>query len=154
MGHARQNPAGEFVHDHPWLTFFMGLAALNTVGWIAVLGIAAAQGSGAAAAPTFNQGKVVPIPTGTSPSVNIGSSLQMLSQGKAVASTSSNANVLAPAGGVEGGFVAVAAGIATVTSTDGQTTTVTVVSSGALGTGKPAAPRTAPRFVPRILRVA
>jgi hypothetical protein len=153
MGHAKANPAGDFVHEHPWMTFFLSLAAINTVGWIAVLGIAAAQGNGAAATPTFSQAKVIPIPTGTLPSARVGDSLQMVSQGKPIAGTSSNAAVLAPAPGVEGGFIAVASGSATVTTTDGLTTTFTVVLTGTAGVS--GAPKKAmPKFVPRILRVA
>jgi hypothetical protein len=130
------------------MTFFLGLAAINTVGWLAVLGIAAAKGS--PSAPAFQQGSVIPIPTGTLPSARVGDSIQMVSQGKPVAGTSSNAAVLAPAPGVDGGFVAVASGTATVTTTDGLTTTFTVVLTGTAGVA--GAPKAMPRFVPRILR--
>jgi hypothetical protein len=151
MGHAKQNPAGDFVHDHPWMTFFLGLAAINTVGWLALVGIAAAKGGGSAAAPAFQQGSVIPIPTGTQPSAKIGDSLQMVSGGKPVAGTSTNTAVLAPASGVEGGFVAVAPGTATVNSADGESTVFTVVVTGTAGVA--GAPRAMPKFVPRILRV-
>jgi hypothetical protein len=149
--HAMENPAGDFVHEHPWMTFFLGLAAINTVGWLAVVGIAAAKGGGSSATPTFQQGSVIPIPTGTLPSARVGDSLQMVSSGKPVAGTSSNAAVLAPAPGVDGGFVAVASGNATVTTVDGQQTIFTIVLTGTAGVA--GAPRAMPKFVPRILRV-
>lgn len=154
---AQENPAGDFVHDHPWMTFFLGLAALNTVGWLAFLAIAAAAGKSAGgSAPSYSAGSVIPIPEGSAPTVKIGDSLLLIRAGSPTEGTTSNSSVLAPAPGVSGGFVALAAGSATLTSAaTGATTTVTVVASGTAGvSGPPKIQRPPFPFLPKLLRVA
>lgn len=160
MHGAMENPAGDFVVEHPWMTFFLGLAAINTVGWIAFLAIAAAsKPSGGSSTPTYSQQNVVPIPEGTSPTVKVGDSLMIVRSGAAVDASTSNSAVLAPAPGVSGGFVAIAPGTATVTSSStGAVTPVTVIlaSSGTAGVGKgaPQIKRPPFPFLPKLLRVA
>lgn len=154
MGHAKENPDGDFVHDHPWMTFFLGLAAINTVGWLALVGIAAAKGGGASG-PTYSQQNAVPIPEGTAPTMKVGDSLIILHQGVAVEASTSNSAILMPAPGVSGGFVAIAPGTATITSAaSGAQTTVTVILASSGTAGVSGVPKVMPRFVPRILRVA
>jgi len=130
------------------MTFFLGLATINTVGWLAVAGIAAAKGCNAAAptAPTFSQQNAVPVPAGQPLNATVGSSVLLTVSGGAPApgSTTSNSAVLAPAPGVDGGFVAVSPGTATLTAPASIATgnvpvssTVTVVaySTGTSGVG-------------------
>jgi hypothetical protein len=164
---AAENPAGDFVHEHPWMTFFLGLAAINIVGWLAFLGIAAAQGGGASSSGAtkiaYNPQTVSPIPAGSPAAAAqvttpVGSSLALVDPvatgtESQVPGTSDNLAVVAPAPGVVGGFVAVSPGTATLTSTgSGNKCVVTVVlGSGTAGVG--GKPKALPvTFVPRLLR--
>ena len=140
---ARTNPAGDFVHDHPWMTFFLGLAAINAVGWTAVAVIAAATPGGASSGTSYSQQNAVPIPAGAPLNATVGSSIQLVASGAPVAGTTTNAAVLKPAPGVIGGFVAVAPGVATLSDASGATSLVTVVAAtGTAGVG--AGPRRPP----------
>jgi hypothetical protein len=154
MGKAMENPGGGFVEEHPWMTFFLGLAAINTVGWLAVVAVAASQKPAGVVAPTYSQASVIPIPEGTAPTVKVGDSLIIVRSGAAVDATTSNSAVLAPASGVSGGFVAVAPGTAVVTSAaTGAQSTVTVVLTGTAGVGKPAVKKPPFPFLPKVLRI-
>jgi hypothetical protein len=155
MGKAMENPVGGFVEEHPWMTFFLGLAAINTVGWLAVVAVAASQKPAGVVAPTYSQASVIPIPEGTSPTVKVGDSLMVVRLGVAADASTSNSAVLAPAPGVSGGFVAIAPGTATLTSSSsGATTPVTVVLTGTAGVGKAVVKKPPFPFLPKLLRVA
>lgn len=158
-GGDEDNPVGDFITEHPWMTFFLGLATLNTVGLVAIAGVMAAQSASTAAAasaapptptsgapviPLYSAANAQPVVIGQPLSAAPGSSVLVTdASSEPVVATSSNPNVLAPAfPSVTGAFVAVAPGTATVTSGSSSsvvTVTAAASSSGTSGVGRPAA---------------